>query len=98
MKVEAAMRVIVTLLIGLGSAAQASENLSPWPARTPHLLLAEGGSERVIRNQQRLQALDTKPIRSEKNQRTIQMLKEQSAMPRKLGEALDGQQIQPEPI
>ena len=97
MKTLITMTALATLLLGFGSAAQASENLSPWSAQAPQLQLAEGGSERVMRNQQRLQALAAQRGRNEEGQRFVQLIEEQPTAAGSLDDTLDAQQSRPEP-
>lgn len=78
MKTLAGMTILTALLMGGGIAsAQAGEANGVWFHQAPQLLLAEGGSERVLRQQQRMEALASQRADSDDGERFVQMIKEQ---------------------
>lgn len=97
MKTLITLTALATLMAGFGTAAQASETPSPWSTQAPQLLLAEGGSERVMLNQQRMQALAAQRGRAEDGQRFAQLIEEQPTAAGKLEDSLDAQGSRPEP-
>jgi hypothetical protein len=97
MKTLITMTALVTLLVGFGTATQASETPSPWSAQAPQLQLAEGGSERVIRRQQRMQVLAVERGQAEEVQRFVQLLEEQPTAAGNVDDALDTQSVSSQP-
>lgn len=78
MKTLAGMTILTALLIAGGmTSAQAGEAVSVWFQQTPQLLLAEGGSERLLRQQQHVEELASQRADSDDAERFVQLIKEQ---------------------
>jgi hypothetical protein len=78
MKTLAGMTVLTALLIGGGmTSAQAGEAVDVWLQQAPQFLLAEGGSERLIRQQQHMEELASQRAYSDDGERFVQLIKEQ---------------------
>jgi hypothetical protein len=78
MKTLAGMTILTALLIAGGmTSAQAGEANGVWFHQTPQLLLAEGGSERLLRQQQHMEELASQRADSDDGERFVQMIKEQ---------------------
>ena len=78
MKTLAGMTVLTALLIGSSvTSAQAGEAVGVWFQQAPQFLLAEGGSERLIRQQQHWEELASQRADSDDGERFVQLIKEQ---------------------
>lgn len=78
MKTLAGMTVLTALLIGGGvTSAQAGEAIAVWFHQAPQFLLAEGGSERLMLQQQYRQELASQRADSDDGERFVQLIKEQ---------------------
>ena len=78
MKTLAGMTVLTALLIGGGmTSAQAEETSAVGVHRAPQFLLAEGGSERLIRQQQHMEELASQRAERDDGERFVQLIKEQ---------------------
>jgi len=78
MKTLTGMTILTALLIGGGmTSAQAGEANGVWFHQAPQLLLAEGGSERLIRQQQHMEELASQRADSDDGERFVQLIKEQ---------------------
>jgi len=92
MKSLVGMTALTALLIGTNvTSVQAEEVSALWFTQGPQLLLAEGGSERLMLNQQRLQALANQRSASDDGQRFVQLIEEQ---PTAAGDAASKQQFE----
>lgn len=78
MKTLAGMTVLTALLVGGGVVSvQAGEAVAVGFHQAPQLLLAEGGSERLLRQQQHMEALASQRADSDDGERFVQLIKEQ---------------------
>lgn len=80
MKTLTGMTILTALLIGIGgsmTSAQAGEANGVWFHQAPQFLLAEGGSERLIRQQQHMEELASQRAYSDDGERFVQLIKEQ---------------------
>lgn len=78
MKTLAGMSVLTALLIGGGvTSVEAGEAVSVGFHQAPQFLLAEGGSERLIRQQHRMEELASQRVDSDEGERFVQLIKEQ---------------------
>lgn len=71
------LSVLSVLLMGASvTSAQAADASGMWFAQGPQLLLAEGGSERLMPQQQRLQAHASQRPVADEGQRFVQLIEE----------------------
>lgn len=78
MKTLAGMTVLTALLIaGSVTSAQAGEAIGVWFHQAPQFFLAEGGSERLLRQQQHMEALASQRADFDDGERFVQMIEEQ---------------------
>lgn len=96
MKSIVGMTALTALLVGTSlTAVQAAEVKAVGFHQGPQLLLAEGGGERLMFNQQRIQAQASKPEASDEGERFAQLMKEQ---PTAAGNSVEQQlESKPEP-
>ncbi|MNT40842.1 hypothetical protein D3C72_1771800 [compost metagenome] len=78
MKTLAGMTVLAALLMaGSVTSVQAGETMAVRFQQAPQLLLAEGGSERLLRQQQQMEVLASQRVDPADGERFVQLIKEQ---------------------
>ncbi|MDA7085633.1 hypothetical protein PH586_04415 [Pseudomonas sp. SA3-5] len=78
MKFIVGTTALTALLIGASvTSAQAGETVGVWFKQAPQVILAEGGSARLLRHQQHMEGLTSQPAESYDGERFVQRIKEQ---------------------